>query len=104
MTTLLFRQGIGVLTGADSVVDRVARRIRFFQGEWIFNPLLGIAYNEVFESRGVILDDLKRKVLEVEGVTGAELSIRGFDSNSRTLTIDMDLSTEFGRRFTQIEI
>lgn len=104
MTTLLFQDGVRVLTGADSVVNRVARRLRFSRGEWILNPLLGVSYNEVFDSNGELLDDIKANVLEVDGVIDADISIRDFESASRTLHLVCTITTEFGTRTTEIEV
>lgn len=102
MTTLVLQRGVAVLTGADSVADRVRRRLLFWRGEWLLNPLLGVNYNELLDSDGSVLDDITSKVLEVDGVRGASVSVRGFDGRDRRLTLLVELDTEFGARSVEV--
>lgn len=100
MTTLAYSsQGIEVLTGLDSVVDRVNRRLKFFKGEWLLNPSLGVDYDKILgakSSSSVLVDDIKTRVLEVQGVRSADILDVEVQPGSNLLSIELLLTTEFG--------
>lgn len=105
MTTLAFEpRGLVVLEGAASVFDRVVRRLKFFQGEWIFNELLGVSYQEFFDSQGERLDLLRSQALEVDGVNDIEIDVINFDAPSRTIDLRLTVFTDFGTAADTVQI
>ena len=103
--TINISNGFRVLTGVDSVKDRVERHLKFFLGEDLFRPDAGVPYTEdVFQrnDRRVLLNVIREQVLTVRDVTGADVTVREFVG--RRITLDVRVDSIFGRADTTLEL
>lgn len=93
---LLDRTGdIAIIKGDISIVESlrqaVAIKLRWFLGEWIFNPELGVPYYEEIFGKGI---DLKRveaiieeAILDVDGIESVSSVTASYSRTSRSLSV-----------------
>ena len=105
--TLTLSPGFAVLDGNASVIDRVERHLRFFFGEDFFRPLAGVPYNrDVFDRGGIddLLDVVRREALKVRDVAGATARLVEVEPRQRVATIEVTVTSEFGRGSVRISV
>ncbi len=92
--------GLRLTAGLEAVTDNVRSMIRLFKGEWFADTELGVTYWEDIlgqqydESR--VLTAFRSAIFQVPHVLRIERLSSSFDSTSRTLTVYLEVITEFG--------
>jgi hypothetical protein len=82
---------VRLLSGADSVLQRVWIRLRWFLGEWFLDQRLGVPWRERILIKGVDVRDVKQILARVVEQTPGVASVVDFDCTidrrTRRLTI-----------------
>jgi hypothetical protein len=88
-------------TGLDAVAQHIRIRLRFFLGEWRFNPAVGIPYFQTIMVKRPNLDVVRSILREVVATTpGVEQVARlelDFDRAARTLRVRLGVIADGGQ-------
>lgn len=72
-----------------SIRQALQIKLKWFLGEWVFNPNLGVPYFEDIliknPNQAIIEKDIREQILSVEGVTGIDSLSLSLDRQSRNL-------------------
>lgn len=72
-----------------SIRQALQIKLKWFLGEWVFNPDLGVPYFEDIliknPNQAIIEKDIREQILSVEGVTGIDSLSLSLDRQSRNL-------------------
>jgi hypothetical protein len=89
-----------LLEGIDSIVQDIAVRLQFFQGEWFLDTRIGIPYfGSILVKNpdlGVVRFLLRSTVSSTPGITNITRFDLDFDAATRVLRVDFDAETEEG--------
>ena len=73
-----------------SIRQALQIKLKWFLGEWVFNPDLGVPYFEDIliknPNQAIIEKDIREQILSVEGVTGIDSLSLSWDRQTRNLS------------------
>ena len=98
MTTLDISPGrVAVLTGLESVQERVRQRLHYIRGEWLLNPAGGVPYVTVLLGRQLdaplVAQEIASEVRRVHGVE-ATPTVTVDDSEPRRLRMTVTVEAQ----------
>ncbi|MCP4600175.1 MAG: hypothetical protein GY847_06510 [Proteobacteria bacterium] len=89
-----------LVDGIEEVKQRLDSNLQFFKGEWFLDQRLGMPYyEEVLGQKpriAVIQNVFRDGILQTSGVTGTSDPILDFDSPTRTLSVEAQVTCESG--------
>ncbi len=89
---LIVDLGATLVTDIDQIVQNLAIRLRFIQGEWYLNILAGIPYYQYFFIKNPnqiqVETFLKDEISETNGVQEITFFSSDFDGNTRAFTVN----------------
>lgn len=94
----LNRNGDAEIIG--SIRQALQIKLKWFLGEWVFNPDLGVPYFEDIliknPNQAIIEKDIREQILSVEGVTGIDSLSLSWDRQTRNLSCKFIAQTTEG--------
>ena len=89
---------LGLVSGVESVRDRVVQRLKFLRGEWFLNQTQGVPYISLF-GRGfvdiaLLANEVKYEAENVEGVQSALVDVT--EIGQRHYRIDLLIESDAG--------
>ncbi len=88
----------------ECVAQAVATRLRLLRGEWFLDLTEGTPYAPAImgkHTKSTYDFAIRERVLETEGVTGIDEYQSIFDGETRTLTVNIRISTNYGQMTLQ---
>lgn len=83
-----------------SIRQALQIKLKWFLGEWVFNPDLGVPYFEDIliknPNQAIIEKDIREQILSVEGVTGIDSLSLSWDRQTRNLSCKFIVQTTEG--------
>lgn len=83
-----------------SIRQALQIKLKWFLGEWVFNPDLGVPYFEDIliknPNQAIIEKDIREQILSVEGVTGIDSLSLSWDRQTRNLSCKFITQTTEG--------
>ena len=99
---------LAILTGADAIVQSVKLHLQFFKGEWFLDLDAGIPYFQDVLIKNpdpnLLQSVFRNALLAIPGVLEIISLSLAIDNETRTLAIDMRLSTDVGELDIQTEV
>lgn len=98
------------VNNSKAVAQSVLTRLRLWQGEWFLNVTVGTPWlqqilSAVQKNTKAIRDlAIQSRVLQTEGVTGIDNYFSSVDSEKRSMTVSMTISTIYGSEDIEVTL
>ncbi len=92
---------------ACGVAQAVVSRLRLLVGEWFLDLTEGTPYEDAVwgkHTKETYDPVIRARILETEGVTSITSYESGFDGETRSITITVDINTEYGEATVEEEL
>jgi hypothetical protein len=90
-------------TGLDAIQANIRTRLREWKGDCFYSTASGVDYNNLLDvgTETLLNNDIKRVILQSDGVVKITSYISDFDRIYRTLTVSCEVQTIYGKTFIE---